>query len=97
MYCKNCGNHLADEAIVCPECGVATDNFYKHRGQNQEDKPNGLLNVVAFFFPLFGILIYAVYENTQPKRAKSIIKSALSGFIFAVLMTLLYIILLALL
>lgn len=99
MYCKNCGNQLAEEAIVCPDCGVATDNFYKFRGKNtnQVDEPSGLLNVIAFFFPLFGILIYAVYENTQPKRAKSVIKSALFGFVFAILLTLLYIILIALL
>lgn len=99
MYCKNCGNHLADEAIVCPDCGVATDNFYKHRGQNQNqvDEPSGLLNLIAFFFPLFGILMYAIYENTQPRRAKSVIRSALFGFLFAILLTVLYIILLALL
>lgn len=27
MYCEHCGKELADEAIVCPNCGCATDNY----------------------------------------------------------------------
>ena len=23
MYCKNCGNQIADEAVLCPQCGVS--------------------------------------------------------------------------
>lgn len=26
MYCKNCGSTIDDRAVVCPNCGVATDN-----------------------------------------------------------------------
>lgn len=26
MYCKNCGNEIDDKAVICPNCGVATDN-----------------------------------------------------------------------
>ena len=22
MFCKNCGNQIADAAVVCPKCGV---------------------------------------------------------------------------
>lgn len=29
MYCKNCGKQIADEAVICPDCGVPTDNFKK--------------------------------------------------------------------
>ena len=24
MYCKNCGAQIADAAVICPHCGVAT-------------------------------------------------------------------------
>jgi len=27
MFCKNCGNEIANEAAICVKCGVATDNF----------------------------------------------------------------------
>ena len=27
MFCKQCGQQLVDEAVVCPHCGVATGHF----------------------------------------------------------------------
>ena len=24
MYCKNCGNYLDDQAVICPKCGAST-------------------------------------------------------------------------
>lgn len=27
MFCKNCGKEIDDNAVVCPNCGVATDKF----------------------------------------------------------------------
>ncbi len=27
MFCEHCGKELTDEAIVCPNCGCATDNY----------------------------------------------------------------------
>lgn len=27
MYCKNCGKEIDDKAVICPNCGVATDNM----------------------------------------------------------------------
>ena len=27
MFCKNCGKEISDSAVVCPNCGVATDNM----------------------------------------------------------------------
>lgn len=27
MFCKNCGKQIDDKAIICPNCGVTTDNY----------------------------------------------------------------------
>lgn len=27
MYCAKCGNELDDAAVICPKCGVPTENF----------------------------------------------------------------------
>lgn len=27
MYCRNCGKELSDAAVICPGCGVPTDNY----------------------------------------------------------------------
>ena len=49
MYCKNCGTQLDDRAVICPHCGVPTDNYYTPghkvegtsiRHENTEDMPN---------------------------------------------------------
>ncbi|NLL16134.1 MAG: zinc-ribbon domain-containing protein [Clostridiales bacterium] len=29
MYCYKCGKQIDDEAIICPACGVPTQNFAK--------------------------------------------------------------------
>ena len=34
MYCEHCGKELADEAIVCPNCGCATDNYAVKKTNN---------------------------------------------------------------
>ena len=27
MFCKNCGKEIDDKAVVCPYCGVQTENL----------------------------------------------------------------------
>ena len=27
MFCTNCGNELNEKAVICPNCGVPTDNY----------------------------------------------------------------------
>ncbi len=27
MFCKHCGKEINDSAVICPNCGVATDNY----------------------------------------------------------------------
>ena len=40
MFCKNCGHQIDDRAIVCPNCGIPTDNFYAANGSQQNGAPN---------------------------------------------------------
>lgn len=77
MYCKNCGNPLDQNAVFCGNCG------WKEK-EIREDKPNFGFALLGFFFPLVGLILYLVYENETPKRAKSAGKGALSGFITSI-------------
>lgn len=43
MYCKNCGKQIADAAVICPDCGVPTDNFKKADAQ-QTAQPINIIN-----------------------------------------------------
>ena len=45
MFCKHCGHEVNDNAIICPNCGVATDNYNKASnpsGNNSNQRFNGL-------------------------------------------------------
>lgn len=46
----------------------------------EQDIPSTGLNVLAFFLPLVGLILYLVYVDSTPRRAKAIGKFALIGF-----------------
>ena len=71
-YCQQCGSQLVDQAVVCPNCGCINQ---------QEDKPSTGLNVLAFLFPLIGLIMYLSFKKTMPVRAKALEKWTLIGFI----------------
>lgn len=54
MFCKKCGNQNSDDAIVCTNCGVPTDNYEK------KDVSDGLLiagYILALLIPIVGMII----------------------------------------
>ncbi len=73
MFCKNCGQQLDDNAVVCPHCGVATDNF-KAAPAQQSAPVNGyaiaglVLGLIGFFgggylfciVPLLGVIFSGI-------------------------------------
>lgn len=75
-YCQQCGSQLVDQAVVCPNCGCAVQEPINQ----QEDKPSTGLNILAFLFPLVGLILYLCFQKTTPVRAKAIGKWALDGF-----------------
>lgn len=70
MFCRNCGREIDDKAVICVNCGVATEEG----GLNPADKPSIGLNILAFLIPLAGIIMYFVMKGQTPRRAASIIK-----------------------
>lgn len=84
-YCSQCGKELVDEAVVCPNCGCAVQAPVNP----QEDKPSTGLNILAFLFPLVGLILFLCFQKTTPVRAKAIGKWALIGFIVGVALSIL--------
>ena len=76
-YCSQCGKELVDEAVVCPNCGCAVQVPVSQ----QEDKPSTGLNILAFLFPVIGLILFLCFQKTTPVRAKAIGKWALIGFV----------------
>ena len=71
MFCKNCGNQIADAAVVCPKCGVPVAG--KSLVPATEQVPNHLVGAILtaiFCCQIGGIvaIIYAAQVNTKLAR-----------------------------
>jgi len=63
MFCRECGYELADDAVTCSKCGVATQ-------QSVQKIPNHLIGSILTTIcccPVFGIvaIVYAAQVNTK--------------------------------
>ena len=54
MFCKKCGKEIDDEAVVCPNCGCATDSTRVVSGDNA----NTMLQI-AFIFMIISCVAFA--------------------------------------
>lgn len=93
-YCIKCGNPLSDDMNFCPKCGSAQNNsVYKNYQQSAANQPQDAKSfgfaVLGFFFPVVGLILYLVWKDQMPLKAKSAGKGALASLIastvFAVL------------
>ncbi len=96
MYCKNCGKEIDDRAVICPYCGVAV-NEEKLKQMNgaakSDDAPSVGFAVLCFFLPILGLILYLVWKDEYPLKAKSCGKGALIGVITEVVGTIFLILL----
>lgn len=88
MFCRNCGAEISEKAYVCPKCGVkASDN---NREFDVVDEPNAGFAVLGFFIPLIGLILYLVWKDKTPLKARSCGKGALIGVIVSVVFYIFY-------
>lgn len=88
VICPDCGTsyHKAcwEKAGGCvtfacpskPRVQTQTQQSYQ---QPEPDIPSTGLNVLSLFFPVVGLILYIVYADKAPKKAKAIGKFALIG------------------
>lgn len=88
MYCKNCGHYIDDSATYCNNCGTKFDN-----NNGTDDHSSFGFAVLGFFIPIVGLILFLIYEEKKPKRAKSAGKGALIGFITEIVLAIILVIL----
>lgn len=88
MYCKNCGKEIHDEAVVCVGCGT---EVYPQKNPHIIDEPSTGLNILSFLIPFLGLILYLVWNNATPQKAKSIGKWALAGFVIGIIGTIIWV------
>lgn len=91
MYCKNCGRTVDDTSSYCNNCGARIDN--KPNADVSEDNSNLGFAILGFFIPIVGLILFLIYEEKKPKRAKSAIKGTLIGFITEIVLAITLVIL----
>lgn len=98
MFCKNCGNEIDDKAFCCPKCGVLTNenkNSASVAAVSGEDKPSTGFAVLGFFIPIVGLILWLIWKDTTPLKAKSCGKGALISIIVSVVFSVVYAIIMA--
>ena len=82
MYCSRCGREIDDKALTCPYCGTKTMNNLDTFITN--DQPSFGYAFISFIIPLVGFILYLIYRDERPKRAKSALKGAAAGIIVGI-------------
>ena len=94
MYCRYCGKQIEEDARFCPYCGSAQQEERQapppqQRYVDPNDAPSGGFAVLGFFFPVVGLILFLVWQDTMPHRAKSCGKGALTAVIVSASLVLL--------
>jgi len=84
MYCEKCGNLLNNNDNFCENCGHQTKN--NNQIFSKKDKSNIGLNILSFFFPLVGFILFLCFNSTNPKKSKGCGIGALIGFITGIVL-----------
>lgn len=79
-FCRNCGKEIDDKAVICVHCGVSTEHNTKKVSEPDMEDANAGLKVLSFFFPLVGLILFIVYNQSRPTASKSCGIWALIGF-----------------
>lgn len=95
MFCRHCGHEINDNAVICPNCGVATDNYMAvAKPVATDQKFNGLalagmicaiVGIIGgnyiFCIPSIVGLILSIVGMVKVKEYKSGYGFALAGII----------------
>ena len=87
-YCTSCGRQIAEPAVYCSFCGARQTE--PQTGGKTADGPNLLFNLLSFFIPLAGLVIWLSDKDRMPRRGASAGKWAIAGLAAGVLLSVLY-------
>ena len=79
MFCNHCGAEIDDNAVVCPKCGVAVG-----KKTAVDDAPSMGFAVLCFLIPVVGLILYLMWHESSPLKARSCGKGAIVGVIVSV-------------
>lgn len=88
MFCQYCGKQINDDARFCQYCGRELDQrntwqqsyssgqsyaqYDRSRYQSAPDMNSVGFNVLSFFFPIIGLILFCIWHGTYPKKAHGV-------------------------
>ena len=85
-FCSKCGKEINDEAVVCIHCGCSTTT----NKMMEKDAPDMGFAILGFLIPLVGLILYLIYKDQAPLKAKSAGKGALISFCIGLFFSVIY-------
>ena len=67
-YCTHCGKEINEEAVMCVHCGCST----KPEREKEPDSDNIGWGFLGFFVPLVGFILWLMWKDEAPKKAKNL-------------------------
>lgn len=83
-YCSRCGNQLADEAVICPQCGCAAGGAAQIKNENNSDVIAILGFVFSFITALVGLVLSVIaYKSAVAEDNKRNKNFAVAGIVIS--------------
>lgn len=79
-FCKNCGNQIDDNTVICPSCGAN-----QNTAPQTTDNGGFLWGLLGCCIPIVGLVLFLVWKDSKPKTAKAAGIGALVSVIAGVL------------
>jgi predicted amidophosphoribosyltransferase len=100
-FCPHCGATVNGASTICAVCGKSlltygpadnTQNTYSYPPL-EEDVATTPYKLLAFFVPVAGVVLYAMWSGQYPNKSKAVGKWALIGFLAPLVIWLVFVIL----
>ena len=91
-YCTHCGKELNDDAKYCMGCGCGCEGSVANSPKpiDEYDDHESWPQVVAFFIPIAGFILFLLWSDCRPIKAKRVGKWTLIGFIFGIILLIIF-------
>lgn len=84
MNCPNCNNPINEDYVKCPHCNfyfTSPQNPHPNKKAENEDVPNSFTKLFSLLCPIYGFILFWLWRNESPLKAKSCLKWSLPGLL----------------
>ena len=93
-YCTKCGKEISEDAVICVNCGCSVNATSNASDSNSKSWWCLGFFTSLFFTPLIGLILWLVWKDEAPMKAKQVglgtLWSLLAGVILAVVIVIIY-------